>query len=245
MSNKTNFKRIALVAITALGAGILSVSSAQGANVVADNVVVESVSGVTNAGACSISTGGQGGTFVTGSLVTVSHTTSESIYILLAGPAVFEGGTAVTSGGAVLTATTAYDIDGSSGETFTFRLSAVGAVTVTMSPSSSTAAVDSFTINSVVSCATSTYNAAKSNVTISTVAETDTDDVAGVVWASRMNNIDTTDAEIIDRAAGSLGYIRAQLNNEYGDNLSSKPIVVSTNSSSCTTASNRYILFQY
>jgi hypothetical protein len=241
MSNKTIFKRIALVAITALGAGVLSVTSAQAADVVADDVDVAAVSGVTNAGACSVPTDGQGGTFVTGSLVTLTHTTADSIYLVLTGPAVFEGGTAVTSGSAVLTSTTANDIDGTSGETFTFRLTGVGAVTVTMSPSSTTAAVDSFTVNSVVSCATSTFNASKSNITLATYAETDANDAAGEIWVARYNGIDTADAEIVSRtvaANGStgVGYIRAQLNNEYGDNLSSKPIVVSTNTPNCWVA---------
>jgi len=234
MSNKTIFKRIALVAITALGAGVLSVSSAQAADVVANDVDVAAVSGVTNAGACSVPTDGQGGTFVTGSLVTLTHITGDSIYITLTGPAVFEGGTAVTSGGAVLTATTANDIDGTSGETFTFRLTSVGAVTVTMSPSSTEAAVDSFTVNSVASCATSTFNAAESNVTIATAEETDTNDPAGEVWVSRFNGADTTDANIV--ADTETGYMRAQLNNEYGDNLLAKPIVASTNSASCWVA---------
>ena len=231
MSNKTIFKRIALVAITALGAGILSVTSAQAADVVADDVDVSAVSGVTNAGACSVPSNGQGGTFVTGSLVTLAHTTADSIYVLLAGPAVFEGGTAVSSGSAVLTSTTAYDIDGTSGETLTFRLTGVGAVTVTMSATSSSAAVDSFTVNSVASCATSTYNATKSNLAIVDVYQTDNDATPGTAWVTAFNNVDSTDQEVV--AVSGTGYIRAQLNNEYGDNLSSKPIVVSTNSSAC------------
>ena len=245
MSNKTIFKRIALVAITALGAGILSVAPANAAAIAADTVDVAAVSGVTNAGACSVSTGGQGGTFVNGSLVTLTNASSDvdSAYVTLAGPAVWEGGLLVTtpvtgastSHPVVLTSTTATVPNWkAANQTLTFRLNGVGAVTVTMSPTSTTAAVDSFTVNSVVSCATSTYNAAKSNFAIVGALETKNDDSTAIAWVTRNNNIDTPDGEIV--ANGGTGYIRATLKNEYGDNLSAKPIVVSTNSSACWVA---------
>jgi len=242
MSNKTIFKRIALVAITALGAGILSVAPAYAGAVAADDLDIDTVTQSVNVGACSVSTGGQGGTFVSGSLVQMTFASVDSMYILLAGPATFEGGTAITTaqgaGETITTTPTTYRaLNGTqANRTITARLTGVGTVTVTTSATSTSGAVDAFTINSVASCASSTYSAAKSNVTIATVAETDTDDPAGLVWASRFNGVDTTDAEIIAAASGSLGYMRAQLNNEYGDDLSSKPIVVSTNSSSCWVA---------
>ena len=242
MSNKTIFKRIALVAITALGAGILSVTTAYAGAVAADDLDIDTAALGVNTGACSISTGGQGGTFVTGSLVQMTFGSVDSMYILLSGGvASFEGGDAITTAaasGATRTATpTTYsnNLGTQSNRTITARLNAVGTVTVTTSATSSSAAVDSFTINSVASCASSTYNAAKSNVTIATIEETDTDDAAGEIWVTRYNNNDTSDADIIT-AAEVTGYMRAQLNNEYGDNLSSKPIVASTNSSSCQVA---------
>jgi hypothetical protein len=107
-------------------------------------------------------------------------------------------------------------------------------VTVTSSVSSTTAAVDAFTINSVASCATSTYSAAKSNFAIVGVFETENDIGVGTAWVTRFDNIDTPDGEIV--ANGGTGYIRASLKNEYGDNLSAKPIVVSTNNSACWVA---------
>ena len=242
MSNKTIFKRIALVAITALGAGILSVTTANAAAVAADDLDVDTAALGVNTGACSVSTGGQGGTFVNGSLVQMTFGSVDSIYIVLTGGvAAFEGGNAITtaaSSGATRTATaTTYsnNLGTQADRTITLRLNAVGTVTVTTSATSSSAAVDSFTINSIASCASSTYNAGKSNVTTATLAETDTDDAAGEIWVTRFNNNDTTDADIIT-AAEVTGYMRAQLNNEYGDNLSSKPIVASTNSSSCWVA---------
>jgi hypothetical protein len=241
MSNKTIFKRIALVAITALGAGVLSVAPASGAPLAADGVQVAAVSGVTNAGACSVSTDGQGGTFVNGSLVTLTNTSTsiDSAYVTLTGPALFEGGLLVTTPGslvaATLTSTTATVPNWTAAsQTLTFRLNGLGAVTVTISPTSVTAAVDSFTVNSVTSCATSTYSAAQSNFGIVGIFETDNDIGAGTSWVTRFDNVDTTDGDIV--ANGGTGYIRASLKNEYGDNLSSKPIVVSTNNSACWVA---------
>jgi hypothetical protein len=242
MSNKTIFKRIALVAITALGAGILSVTPANALAFAADQLDIDAVTQSVNVGACSISSGGQGGTFTNGSLVQMTLATSvDSIYVTLTGPAAFEGGTALTTtaapGTAITTTAQTYLSTNATdnGRVFTVRLNAVGTVTVNAGATATSAVVDSFTINSVASCASSTYNAGKSNFTLATSAETDTDDVAGLVWASRFNGVDTTDAEIIAANSG-VGYIRAQLNNEYGDDLSSKPIVASTNSADCWVA---------
>jgi hypothetical protein len=83
--------------------------------------------------------------------------------------------------------------------------------------------VDSFTINSVASCATSTFNAGKSNFTITNVGQTDNDLAAGTAWVTAYNNQDTADAETV--AVNGKGYARAILKNEYGDNLSSKPVI--------------------
>ena len=241
MSNKTIFKRIALVAITALGAGVLSVTSASATPLTADELDVDTVTQSVNVGACSVSTGGQGGTFVTGSLVQMTLAASvDSLYLTLAGPAAFEGGTAITtaalSGTSITTTAQTYLSTNATtnGRVFTVRLTGTGAVTVTTAGTATSAAVDSFTINSVTSCSTSTFNAGKSNVTLALVAETDTDSGAGTVWASRFNGADTSDADVVTNTG--TGYMRAQLNNEYGDDLSSKPIVASTNSASCWVA---------
>jgi hypothetical protein len=239
MSNKTIFKRIALVAITALGAGILSVTPANADAFVADRLDVDTVTASVNVGACSVSAdpAGQGGTFVSGSLVQMTWDSSDSVYITLSGPAIFEGGTAITTAaasGITITTTpqTYLTTNGTaSNRTITFRLTGTGAVTVTASTTATAAAVDSFTVNSVASCATSTYSAAKSNFTIEGIFMTDTDSAGGTAWATAFNNVDSADQEII--TVGGTGYARAQLNNEYGDNLSSKPVVASTNTPNC------------
>jgi hypothetical protein len=231
MSNKTNFKRIALVAVTALGAGILSVSPAYAADAIADDLDISATSGTTNSGACSISTGGQGGTFVVGSTVTMAHTTADDINVAISGPAIFTGGTAVSSGSATITATNVFDTDGTSGETITLLLTGAGTVTVNLSATSTSALVDSFTINSVASCASSTYSAAKSNFTITDIYQTDTDASEGTAWVTAFSGVDSADQNII--AVNGTGYARAHLNNSYGDNLDSKPMVATSDSADC------------
>jgi len=243
MSNKTIFKRIALVAITALGAGILSVTPANAAAFAADQLDIDAVTQSVNVGACSVSSGGQGGTFVTGSLMQMTLANSvDSIYITLTGPASFEGGSALTttaaSGTAITTTAQTYLSTNAThtvnGVVFTVRLNGVGTVTVNAGATATSSVVDSFTVNVVASCASSTYNAGKSNFTTAVATETDTDAQNGLVWVTRFNNADTTDSDVV--AINGTGYIRAQLNNEYGDNLSSKPIVVSTNTADCWVA---------
>ena len=238
MSKKTIIKRIALVAVTALGAGVLSVSPANATTLAADVVRVAATSGATNTAACSISTDGQGGTFVNGSLVTITNSAAiNSAYVVLTGPAVFEGGSLTTTPSGettTQTSTTTTTNNWTATKTLLIRLNGLGAVTVTSSVSSTTGAVDAFTINSVASCATSTYSAAKSAYAIVGVFETDSNSAGGTAWTTRFDNIDTPDFNII--ASTGTGYIRMALNNEYGDNLSSKPIVVSTNSANCWVA---------
>ena len=238
MSKKTIFKRIALVAVTALGAGVLSVAPANANALAADAVKVDARSGAVNTGSCSIATDGQGGTFVSGSLVTITSAAAiNSAYVVIAGPAVFEGGsltTAVAGETTTQTSTTTTTNNWTATKTLLIRLNGVGAVTVTSSVSSSSAAVDAFTINSVASCASSTYNAGKSAFGIVGIFETDSDSAGGTAWTTRFNNIDSPDMNIV--SSTGIGYARIALNNEYGDDLSSKPIVVSTNSSACFVA---------
>jgi len=228
MSTKTNFKRVALVAVAALGLGVLTSVAPANANVAAGNVTVATKTALINTGACVISStaGKIGGTFVNGSDVRlVNASSSGTIYAALSGPAVFV--TSADSSNAAtgtVTATTISD-SGAANDYYVLRLTGLGTVTVTISPSSATAAVDVVTITSVASCLSSTLSLADSNFTIVNSAETDTDlagDADGA-WLTRYDGVDTTDANIV--AVSSSGYARAALANAYGAVLSSKPIV--------------------
>ena len=229
MSKKTNFKRVALVAVASLGLGVLtSVAPANAANVAASDVTVIAKTTVINTGACSISAtaGAIGGTFINGSDVILNNAAASAgtSYAKLAGPAVFISATA--NGTTTVTPTTITTTTNAAGDDYTLRLTGLGTVTVTMSATSATAAVDVITIESVATCAGGTWSSAKSNMTIVDVLEADSDSTEGAAWTTAFNGQDTADEEII--AVSGQGYIRAALNDAYGDNLSSKAVIAST-----------------
>ncbi len=228
MSTKTNFKRVALVAVAALGLGVLTSVAPANAAVVAGEVKVVATTSLLNTGACSISaTAGKiGGTFVNNSNVTLYKVANvDAVYLTLTGPAVWVSAAETNgdSAGATVTSTTITDTTTVVADKYTLRLTGLGTVTVTVSPSSITAAVDVITINSIASCAASTLSVGDSNFTITTAAETDNDLAAGIAWAAAYNGVDTTDANIV--ASAGVGYMRALLTNAYGDVLSAKPII--------------------
>ena len=240
MSTKTNFKRVALVAVASLGLGVLtSVAPANAANVAAGNVTVTAKTDLINAGACVISTtaGKIGGTFANGSTIQLTNAAANAgtSYLAISGPAIWVSASvaAGTTAGATVTPTTITDASHDAGDLYTLRLTGEGSVTISVSPTSSTAAVDVVTITSVASCLSSTLSVADSNFTITSLAQTDTDDAAGTAWVTAYNGVDTTDANIV--AVNATGYARAALTNAYGAALSSRPIVA-TASSGCWVA---------
>jgi hypothetical protein len=149
--------------------------------------------------------------------------TTETYYITISGPAVV-----VSTEGASSTPTSITDGDGTAADTHEIRLTGLGTVTVTGYETSSGAAVDTFDITVVASCATSTLDLAESNFTITTILQTDQDDTTATTgaaaWLTAFNGVDTADANIV--AVNSTGYMRAVLANTYGAPLSAKPIVV-------------------
>jgi hypothetical protein len=117
MSTKTNFKRVALVAVASLGLGVLtSVAPANAANVAAGNVTVTAKTDLINAGACVISTtaGKIGGTFVNGSEVHLTNAQSDTstAYLSISGPAIWVSASVAvgTTAGATVTPTTTPEI---------------------------------------------------------------------------------------------------------------------------------------
>jgi hypothetical protein len=233
MSTKTNFKRVALVAVASLGLGVLtSVAPANAADVAAGNVTVVTATNSVNAGACSISStaGAIGGVFVNGSDVQLNNAAAATgtSYAVISGPAVWTSvtgtGTSTLTPSAITTTITA------ASDKYNMRIIGLGTITVTISPTSSTAAVDVITITSVDSCATSTFSVEKSVIGIVTSIGTDNDDstavTGGLTWATAARSTDMADAEVV--AVASVGYVRAILKNAYGAALASKPIVATT-----------------
>jgi trimeric autotransporter adhesin len=239
MSTKTMKQRIAVVAVSALTAGVLSVASAPVANsFAAGGLTVTAKTALVNGGSCSISAtaGAIGGVFVNGSTVQLTSATTNGTYAVLAGPAVWVSATAsngtATATPATMTPTTITDAGGANGDLYTLRLTGLGAVTITVSDSSAAAPEDVITITSVDSCASSTFNAEKSIIGIVTAAGTDSDDTTAVTggqtWATAARSTDMADADVV--TVGGVGYVRAILNDAYGADLASKPIVATTNS---------------
>jgi len=229
MSIQTLRKRIAVVAVSALTAGVLSVMSAPVANaaIAAGNLDFTTATDAINVGTCAIdnTTSATTATAINGSLVQLKQAASitDAVYLSLSGPGYIESYTAAS---ATVTPTTLTDSATAQNDVYNIRLNGIGTITVTYAASSTAAATDSITINSVASCATSTFDATTSNTTIVDVLEADSDATEAVAWVARFNGQDTADEEIIP-VAGT-GYIRSQINNAYGANLSEKAMIATS-----------------
>ena len=171
MSTKTLRKRIALVAVATLGAGVLSVTPAF-ANYAAGEFSWPTASGSLNTGVCASTNsntyGLTVGTAVSGSLVTLEGdglTANDDVYISVSGPAVVDSYTLAANAtgvyadaGATVTATTVTDTTTAANDRLNLRLTGVGTVYVSLGVSATTAALDVITIKSVAACASGTYS---------------------------------------------------------------------------------------
>jgi len=217
MSTKTNFKRIALVAISALGIGVLTsvapASATYGGNVTAGDVSITSTTGTAtaNIGICYVSAD-EKATVTTAATLTFANSVSSNGYIkVLSGPAAWTGATNFTVNAAATTVTM-----GTTGSA-TLKASAVGTVKVTAFNASDTA-VEAYTITVVASCAGDAYSAADSYFrAVATAAVT-----AGLVTT----NVDDTGTT--DVATKGYSYIALALNDAYGNDLTTSGALVAT-----------------
>jgi trimeric autotransporter adhesin len=184
MSTKTLRKRIALVAVATLGAGVLSVAPAS-ANYALGEFTIGAVSSIQNGGACKITDsntyGLTVGTFTNGSLVTIladGVTAGDDVYISVSGPAVIDSYTLAAdatgvygSSGATVTSTTVTDTTTAVNDRLNLRLTGLGKVSVAIGVSATTAVLDVITITSVASCATTTFSAADSTYETATATD--------------------------------------------------------------------------
>jgi hypothetical protein len=177
MSIKTLRKRIALVAVSALGVGLLSVAPASAADFAADDLVINAQAVGVNAGACLIGDGGQSGTFVTGSDVSLDSATADDYHFEITGPAVV-----VSTQGESITATSITDTDGTAADTHIIRLTGVGTVKIFAYVSAGSALVDTIVIKSVASCATGTFDADESAIETSTAEDDSPDGESGSTY---------------------------------------------------------------
>jgi len=167
MSIKTMKQRIALVAVSAMGFGLLSIAPAS-ANYALGEFNFATQSSVINGGVCtSTNTDAYGTTVATavnGSLVSLTGdgmTDADTVYISVTGPAVIQSYTvaAGTTSGATVTSNTVTEASGLDNDVLNLRLTGLGKVYVALGVSSTTAALDVITITSVAACTSSTYSA--------------------------------------------------------------------------------------
>ena len=215
MSTKTLRKRIALVAVAALGAGVLSVAPANAAAnttaLAAGNISITSTTGTgtANIGICAVSADASATITTAASLVFTVATNFGGYLKIESGPAVFS---AIASPGALTSAQTKASFQDTDATTATLTASAVGSVRV-VAYNNSDAAVETYAITVVAACAADTYSAAKSFVRGSAAGATATDniDVSG--------SLDVTNAPV---------YVSVALNDAYGQNLVTQGVITAT-----------------
>ena len=217
MSIKTNFKRIALVAVSALGIGVLTsiapATAAYGGAVTAADVSITSTTGTAtaNIGICYVSANEKATVTKAATLTFANSVTSSGTLKIVSGPASWTGATDFTVNAAATTVT--MGITGSA----TLKATDVGTVTVTAFTLAG-AAVETYTITVVASCAGDAYSASKSYfraVNLSSIT-------AGLITT----NVD--DSGTTDVATKGYSYIALALNDAYGANLATEGALVAT-----------------
>jgi len=200
MSNKTIFKRIALVVSSALTMGVITsispVTAAAPDDLAVNDIVIASTSA--NIGVCSVVTtsGAQKITVESGKtflLNTTSGASGEKAYAKLAGNvtvASSTGWSAATSttlndtAAGALSPTTLY---ANTGDSATILAGAVGTGTITISSTSTTSALEIISVTIVAACAGNTYSATYSFVQVRALAGAATsnvDESAGLTVAN-------------------------------------------------------------
>jgi hypothetical protein len=166
MSIKTMKQRIALVAVSAMGFGLLSIAPAN-ANYAVGEFGFPTATDLINTGVCAAtSTNAYGTTVATavnGSVVTIQGdglTANDDVYISVSGPAVIASYTLLdgATAGATVTSTTVTDTTTADDDRLNVRLTGLGKVTVSFGVSATTAVLDVITITSVASCANNTWS---------------------------------------------------------------------------------------
>ena len=213
MSTKTLRKRIALVAVAALGAGVLSVApanAAAGDNITAGDISITSVAGTGNAniGICTVSAS-EGATITqSASLVFSTGGTNGTGYLTIeSGPASW-----VSVAGATVNANASKASFAALNADATLKASALGTVRVT-AYNGADVAVEAYSLTVVASCAGDALSVAKSFVqgTVSGGTAVSNIDVA--------NTLDVSEAD---------AYISVALNDAYGNDLTTQGALVVT-----------------
>jgi trimeric autotransporter adhesin len=193
MSTKTLRKRTALVAVTALGAGLLSVVAAPSANAAEGDTTYNASTLLVGTSAPTVSTNVGTATLAVGGTITLTMATAASH----AGLFTVTGGTVVSasseSGGSVISsAISARQLTDNKTITATFQASAAGTNMVIKSYADweDSAAVDTWTVTVVATGVSGVFSAAKSLISI--VDDNSTSAAAAdVAYANIVANADT------------------------------------------------------
>jgi len=212
MSIKTMKQRIALVAVTALTAGLFSVVSAPVANAAVPaigDVDLSASTAILNVGVCS-----NGMTNAYGTSVATVRSGADyqfegtgidagtTMYATLTGPAIFKSHTLANAGagGATLTATTLTDGTTAVGDLIVITVTGVGTVQLAFGDLSTNAPIDIITITSVAACANAAWSSSYSFVMV--------DDATA-------NNATSNVDDALEATAGASLYIKTQANDAY------------------------------
>jgi hypothetical protein len=216
MSTKTIKQRIAVVAVSVLAAGILSVVSAPASNAAVAAGDVTLTTATTSPGICAVddTAGAQNATLTTGRtfvLTVNSGGSNEAMYFAVSGS--IRVNTASFAGsGEVITESAAYIVGGTyatnarEADTVTIEATSVGTGTVSIKPSATGSAVETITFTVVASCSSNILSLGDSQIQVR-------DDIYGATG----NNDESTGLTV---ATGGTSYINLNLVDIYENSLS-------------------------
>jgi hypothetical protein len=235
MSIMTIRKRIALVAATALTAGLFTVVSAPIANAAVEANDFD-ITSTDLLAICSVSTDKETAYVPSTSpgvvITTSGATTNETAYVRVSGPGVISTFGTGTGGGAAAVSPTELNItdiggantfNGAGDSTITIKPTGIGVIKVTYATSSTTAVLDQLTINVVAKCASDAFSRGDSYYTTVTATE-----AANGAWSSTV-----VDSDAATVANAGKGYVRVELNDVYGANLATAGALISTVTGPC------------
>ena len=197
MSIKTLRKRIAVVAVSALTAGVISVVAAPVANAAeaAGDIDFSTPSDILNVGICTYTNSNTANATIayarSGSSIRLVRTTlgaaGDNTYLKITGPAIFTSHSVAdgTTAAATMTPTTITDGTAVAGDLTTLLLTGVGTVSISYGADATSNPVDTITIYSVASCANSAWSATYSLVQMSTTAAGNATSNVDVVTAAQ------------------------------------------------------------
>jgi len=230
MSIKTLRKRIALVAVSALGVGLLSVAPASAAVAAGDFEILNTAAD--KLALCSVDAAGDieyAFIPVTSTGITIGDVDAvdnETAYVRVSGPGTIVSTT--EAGGNIDAVSTTViditDIDADDTE-FVVKPTGVGTITITYGATSTSALVDSITLYVVSTCAGDKVSAADSYFTIVTAAEA----AGGGAWTD--TPVNSTGASVVANAGKGYGLVR--IYDEYGDVLSTAGALIATATGPC------------